>query len=407
MKKFLIITHAFPPFGGGGVQRMVKFSTLLKSYQWQATVVCPCEKNDSWLDYSQMELVKEIEQIRFGYRNLKNDSLIKRIIRRFYPIDVYFKWARQIIKLLLKKDLSEYKIILTSGPPHSVHLVGLVLSKKKNIKWVADFRDHFTLGPEYKAGKLKRLIDNCFERKILIKANAIIVNTATNKSEILERFRNADAKKIYAIYNGFDYNDLVKGKVTVNWNTNKKNYLYLGGLRGDRIDGVFYKILSKAFSLTPELRNAIRIHVIGDHSRKGNVINELLLTDIFEFHDPVAFNEVADYLIKADACVTWQRREAKYKGTIAGKVFDYIAMQKPIFSVGQDDGEIANMIMPNNIGISADPDNIEDAAEKFQKFHDKVMRSEFSYSSLNSSFFEKYNRVNQAKELSIIFNSIT
>lgn len=401
-----MITHAFPPFGGGGVQRMIKFSALLPAYNWKASVVCPGVNDDSWLDYAQLDPVKDVEQIRTGYRNLKNDPIMKKIIRRFLPTDVYFNWAQQVVRLLMKKDLSKYEVILTSGPPHSVHHVGMILSKKRKMKWVADFRDHFTLGPEYRAGKIKTSIDNAFEKKILLKSNAVIVNTATNKNEILKKFHDVAANKIHVIYNGFDYNDLKKGKTQPNWPSDKKNYLYLGGLRGDKIDGIFYATVKKSVEKNPQLRDEIKIHIVGDHSRKGNLINEFQIADMFEFEDAIAFNEVADYLEKADGCLTWQRPESKYKGTIAGKVFDYIGMRKPIFSIGQDEGEIAKIIVPNNIGVSANPGDIEKASEKFQEFHDKIGSAEFDYASLKDSFFDQYNRVNQVQDLVKIFNSI-
>lgn len=406
MKKFLIITHAFPPFGGGGVQRMVKFATYLKKEGWEATVICPNEKNDSWLDLQGLEEVSSINIIRVGYRNMKNDPLLYRVIRRFYPADIYLGWAFKVIQKLKKQDLSAYKIIFTSGPPHSINLVGYMLARRFKLKWVADFRDHFTLGPEYAAGKIKGIIDKNFEKKILTNADAVILNTLTNQQEVLKHFEGLNINKIHTIYNGFDYNDLVTGHIKLNWPDNKKKYFYLGGLRGDRIDGIFYKILKKAIELNSQLIHEIKIYVVGDYSRKGNLLNELGLKEMFEFHKPVAFNKVADYLINADGCLTWQRPEKKYKGTIAGKLFDYIGMRKPVFSIGQDNGEIAKILVPNNIGISANPDNINEAAVSFQMFHDKIKKNDFDYSSLGQSFFNKFNRENQAKELSAIFNSI-
>lgn len=407
MRKFLIITHAFPPFGGGGVQRMVKFATYLKREGWEATVVCPNHKNDSWLDFERMKEVSDIHTIRIGYRNIKNDPFVIKAFRKIYPVDSYLGWAFKVIRTLSKKDLSIYDIIFTSSPPSTTHLIGYILSRKANIKWVADFRDHYTLGPEYNAKWLKKNLDKKFERKIYQKSSAIILNTETNKNEILSKIKTADPMKMHVIYNGFDYQDLQQTDATLYWQQDSlTHYLYLGGLRGDKIDGAFYMTLAEALEQQPTLRDELKIHVIGDHSRKGNLIETLQISKYIDFLDPVPYNRVADYLANADGCITWQRSEPKYRGTIAGKFFDYIGMKKPVFSLGQDDGEIATILKKYRIGISANPENIKEAGKKFVEFHEKVKNNSFDYSNVSSPILNKFNRVGQSKQLATIFHSI-
>lgn len=407
MNKFLIVTHAFPPFGGGGVQRISKFAKYLQKDGWASTVVCPGTNNDSWLDYERMEEVKDIDQIRIGYRNLKGDSLLLRAFRKLYPIDVYYQWARTVVKSLKKKNLSQYKVIFTSGPPHSVHLAGLLIAKHANIKWVADFRDHFTLGPEYRATGLKKWANRLFEKMIYAKADAVIVNTATNKEEVLAHFKNALPEKIFTIYNGFDYADLQKSGKNIGWKKGTvKHYLYLGGLRGDKIDGIFYQTIATAFNVSPSIRGEFVIHIVGDHSRKGGLIDQLGLSDCIDFSDPVAYNNVGDYLEAADGCLTWQTPRPRYKGTIAGKIFDYLGMKKPIFSLGQDDGEIAGILNKHHAGVSANPENIQKASLAFIDFHEKIKQSYFDYAGADPDFLNQYNRVEQSKQLASIFDDL-
>jgi len=401
-----MVTHAFPPFGGGGVQRMVKFATYLKEQGWQATVVCQNHKNDSWLDFERLKEIEGIDTIRIGYRNIKDDPFVIKAFRKIYPIDSYLGWAFKVVKTLKKKDLSQYDVVLTSSPPSTTHLIGLYLSKNSNIKWVADFRDHYTLGPEYKATGIKKMIDRKFEKKIFEKASAIILNTNTNKEEVIESFSQLDLNKFHVIYNGFDYIDLQQSEFTLDWREdNLKHYLYLGGLRGDRIDGAFYKTLAAAFDKNKSLRKELKIHIVGDHSRKGDLFKSLGIADAVEFLDPVTYNRVADYLKSADGCLTWQTPEPKYRGTIAGKFFDYIGMKKPVFSLGQDNGEIAKILNEYQIGITVNPQDISQAADKFIEFHERVKNNFFNYSGVNDSFLNKFNRVEQAKQLASIFNS--
>lgn len=408
MKKFLIIAHAFPPFGGGGVQRIVKFATYLKENGWEATVVCPDIRKDSWLDFERLKEVENIDTIRVGYKNLRNDATWKKVIRKFYPIDAFFGWAIQVMKVLKKKDFSDYDVVFTSSPPHSIHLVGWFLSRRFNLKWVTDFRDHFTLNPEYKASGVKKIIDKKFEKIIFKKASAIILNTDTNKEDVTLKFKGVAQDKIHVIYNGFDYADLRETGIPLDWSKDHfKHYLYLGGLRGDRIDGAFYETLAEAINRQPSLRNELRIHIIGNHSRKGDQIYSLGIADLFELSDPVAFNRVADYLKIADGCLTWQRSEPRYRGTISGKFFDYLGMQRPVFSLGQDDGEIARILKKYHIGISADPGDKKKASLKFIEFHEGVKKNSFNYSDIDSELLNKFNRVEQSNQLVEIFKSIS
>lgn len=407
-KHYLIITHAFPPKGGGGVQRIVKFAKYIQTYGWKATVVCPTSNNYTWIDPARLEEVENINVIRIPMDEMKK-GIWNKIKRKLQPIDPFLAWSKDVVRELLSTDLSTFELVFTSGPPHSVHHVGRKISSAKNLAWVADFRDHFTLGPEYKPATIfHKWYNHAFEGSIYEEANAIITNTELNKVDILNTFQVKGLKdKVHTIYNGYDEDDLRNHPITISWNKDKMHLLYLGGLRGDHIDGVFYTTIAHALSKVPWLKDKIRIHIIGDISRKGNLIETLGLTEVFVFESSVPYNQVGAYLEKADAGITWQRDRKAYRGTIAGKFFDYIGKELPIFSLGQEDGEIATILRTHKIGRSASPSNLDIASDTFIEFCEGLSNKKYHYTTVTIKTLElKFSRKNQAAELNRIFNQI-
>ena len=148
MRKFILVTPVFPPKGGGGTQRMVKFVKYLRDHDWYAYVVTPSAQRSDWYDESPLAGVQSERVVRMG-ATIRPRSLSKRLLARTYPIDAYYPWASRVAAYLKTEPDLKADVIFTSGPPHSVHRVGAALKRDRNIKWIADFRDHYTLGPEY------------------------------------------------------------------------------------------------------------------------------------------------------------------------------------------------------------------------------------------------------------------
>ena len=171
--KVLIITYYWPPAGGPGVQRWVKFVKYLKEFKITPVVVYPKGANYPWLDSvlkqdiaSDLEVIsvpifeparilaklapKKSKSISKGMVNTQDPSLLERIMMAvrghlFIP-DPRKYWVRPTVKCLesyLDKH-PEIKLVITTGPPHSVHLIGHKLKQSRGIKWMADFRDPWT-----------------------------------------------------------------------------------------------------------------------------------------------------------------------------------------------------------------------------------------------------------------------
>ena len=215
MKKVLIVTYYFPPAGGPGVQRWLKFVKYLPDFQFEPIVYVPQNPTYPIVDEGllaevsdQLTLLKQPIWEPYGMASLfsknkinnisagiipsnKKQSFIEKIAlfvrgNLFIP-DARMFWVNPSVKFLREYCQSnQIDTIITTGPPHSLHLIGLALQQQLSIKWVADFRDPWTTIGYHKALKLlpwaqrkhKRL-----EQQVLQAADAIIVTSATTKTE--------------------------------------------------------------------------------------------------------------------------------------------------------------------------------------------------------------------------------
>ncbi len=387
---------------------MIKFSKYLNNHNWRATVAAPDKPRESgWHDESPLKNINKKDVIRIGQVGLKKQSTIKRLLNRFYPVDAHYPWADQVIRNLSRHDLSKYSILFTSGPPHSVHYVGERLAHKHHLGWVADFRDHFTLAPEYRPSTPLHHNRNIeFEKRILSKADLVICNTRTNRRELIAEFGLKYSSKIKVIYNGFDRSDICEGEPYL-WPDKCRSYVYLGGLRGEKIDSSFFKIIARIRKSHPDLSKEFSIRIVGDTRHKGNSVDELVDAGMVTIHPPVPADSLGSVLHAADGFVAWQRDKPKYKGTVGGKIFDYLAAEKPIFSLGQNGGEIDKLLRHFKAGISVDAGDLRLACDSFLSFDQKVTSGEFKREKSSGDCLERFTRQYQAKQLANAFDAVS
>ena len=235
-KKVLIITYYWPPSGGAGVQRWLKFVKYLAKKEFDITIYTPSNPDFETKDELLLKeipssvkiITKPIIEPFSIYRKFTKESaasvqggslssdninwkkkLAIWIRGNFFIPDARFLWINPSVKFLSKELKSNnYDSIITTGPPHSMHLIGLKLKRKfPSIKWIADFRDPWTNIDFYKDLKLTKIADykhKKLEKKVLERADEVITVGETLKNELI----NLGAKKCTIITNGFDYDDL-------------------------------------------------------------------------------------------------------------------------------------------------------------------------------------------------------
>ncbi len=366
-KKVLIFTYYFPPAGGVAVQRFLKFSKYLPEFGWEPIIVTVANGSYPYYDESLLKEIspslkvyrtKTFEPFEF-YNMLKgkkgkampvvsvgshqNKSFFQKIseyIRaNFFVPDARMGWVTYAVKQAEEIIKSEkIDAIITTGPPHSTHLIGLELKEKFGFKWIADFRDPWTgifynnILPRTESTKQK---DRALETKVLQTADLVTVISQGMKHEFEDR-----AKKIEVVMNGFDEEDFLKSEVR-NQKSEMFSIRYVGNLMASQNVEVFWKAIR-------ELRIAnfeLRIEFIGrvDDAVKKS-ISENGLNDCVSYIDFVDHNKAVQLMQEA-SMLLFVIPDVKDNALIlTGKLFEYLASKSEMISIGPVNGN-ANEVL--------------------------------------------------------------
>jgi glycosyltransferase involved in cell wall biosynthesis len=379
LKKVLIITYYWPPSGGGGVQRWVKFVKYLIEFNIEPIVLTVDPKYASYavIDESlKSELPSGIKvfttksrepfniykrftskkEIPFGgFANEENPGITQKISRfirgNFFIPDARVGWNlfayKQAANLIEKYDI---KTVITSSPPHSTQLIGLKLKKNYKINWIADLRDPWTDIYYYKQlyhSSLAVLLDKKKEFAVLNNADKIIVVSRSIKNLFADKISSSQRNKINVISNGFDTDDFISNKK--NAINNKFTITYTGTLADNyNIDGFL-----KALTCVVDKYGASKIELlfVGQVSKKyRDIIENSVLSSCCIFKGHVVHKESISFLLYSNALFLAIPDEPQNEGILTGKLFEYLASRKPIIAVGPVQGDAAAIINECNAG---------------------------------------------------------
>lgn len=373
MQKVLIIAYYWPPAGGPGVQRWLKFVKYLRDYNIEPILYIPENPNYPILDESLVDEIpagitvykkpiyepygfarifskKKTKKISAGIINSKNQSALEKVLlwirgNLFIP-DARKYWIKPSVNFLLDV-LKKEKIgtVITTGPPHSLHLIGLELKKRAKIRWITDFRDPWTSIGYHKKLKLtnasqakhKRL-----EHLVLNEADKIIVTSNTTKLE----FSLITQKPITVITNGYD----TTGHIPVALDTDF-TISHIGSLLTGRNPSNLWKAISELIYEYPDFKKCFKLQLAG-------VISSDVLESIY-FYGLQPYTKLLGYLSHDDAMQYQKRSQVlllieidaeETQGIIPGKVFEYMASKRPILGVGPNNWEVADLITKSNTG---------------------------------------------------------
>jgi len=373
MYKVLIITYYWPPAGGPGVQRWLKFVKYLRDFEIEPIVYAPENPNYPLTDQSFLQEIpqgirvykqkilepyglagifsrKKTEQISAGIITSKNQSVLEKMLlwvrgNLFIP-DARKFWIGPSVKFLSKLiDEEGIGTIITTGPPHSVHLIGQRLKSGSPVNWIADFRDPWTSIGYHKKLRLtpwaqkkhKRL-----EHKVLNGADKIIVTSATTKKE----FSRLTKKSIAIITNGYD--SLVERSMELDENFTVS---HIGSLLSGRNPVNLWKAMSELIQENRDFKQNFKLQLAGVVS--SDVINSI------QEYGLGPYTNILGYLSHEDA-IQYQKRSQvlllieidsdETKGIIPGKLFEYMAAARPILGVGPQGWEVAALVETSNTG---------------------------------------------------------
>jgi glycosyltransferase involved in cell wall biosynthesis len=374
-KKVLIITYYWPPSGGAGVQRWVKFAKYLPEFGWEPVILTVDPKYAAY-PVTDSSLEKEISPDLQVYRTPATDYFalfsrdrtkipsagfainpdnslkgkISRFVRgNFFIPDPRKGWNRHAFtkasELITSMDIGH---VITTSPPHSTQLIGIRLKKTfPAIRWIADLRDPWTdiyYYRQFYPTFISEYIDSSFERKTLRLSDSIITVGPSMKKLFASKVSESE-KKTEIITNGFDADDFA-GAVA---NPGKFTIAYAGTLSDIYpLDG-FLKALSRLKAAKIEFI----LKFIGGVSKKQRdlILSESIGADTIFL--PYSDHVVAiRHLRESSVLLLIIPRHHGNRSIVTGKLFEYLASGRPVICLGPADGDAAAIISRTGHGKS-------------------------------------------------------
>lgn len=426
-KKLLIITYYWPPAGGPGVQRWLKFVKYLPDFNVQPIVYIPENPTYPIIDNGLQSEVSEKAIILkkkitepYGFAsffgknktkkissgiipNQKKQSFLEKTLlwvrgNIFIP-DARFLWVKPSVKYL-KKYIEENQIdtIITSGPPHSLHLIGLQLKKELNVKWFADFRDPWTTIGYHKALKLSSSAEKkhkALEKEVLTTADTIIVTSKTTKTE----FQAITSQPIEVITNGYDVEKVTKQPLD-----EKFTLAHIGSFLSERNPRILWKALKELTKENPDFRRDFQLKLIGAVSQEVlDTISEFRLNDFVLNLGYISHQEAVEHQRKSQVLLLIEINSNDTKSIIPGKLFEYMVSERPIIALGPEGSDFAEIITSTNTGVFFLYDELEQLKELLLKYYNLYKEQNLKVHAVG---LQQYSRKSLTEQLTKIISKL-
>ncbi|MDO9554312.1 glycosyltransferase family 4 protein [Rhodonellum sp.] len=374
-KRVLIITYYWPPSAGSGVQRWLKFAKYLPDFGWDPVIFTPENPDFELRDESLLKEVEpQTEVLKFPiwepygiFRKLKGEKLgdtAKVLEKKEKSIldqlgislranllvpDPRVFWVRPSVKFL--KDLvdqGQFQAVITTGPPHSMHLIGRNLKRKTGIPWLADFRDPWSQWEFLDALPMMKMVRNIhkkLEMSVLKEADTITTISPTFQKD----FEALAHKKIHLLTNGYDPSDMPGNWSDILPDQGKLEIVYTGVIDSIRNPIPFLEAMQAVFEKS---ENPVKLRFVGKVSEQ---VQEFIAEEEWRrahvaLEGYVSHEEVFGFYQKAHLLLLILTDTKNAKGNIPGKLFEYMATGRPILALGDPYGDAAIILKKANAG---------------------------------------------------------
>jgi glycosyltransferase involved in cell wall biosynthesis len=431
MKKVLIITYYWPPAGGSAVYRWLKFTKYLQEFGWEPVVYTAENGEYSELDpenakdipegitilkhpiwepydlYKKFIGQKKTEKVNVGFLTEKKKPGFAEFVSvwirgNFFIPDARRFWVKPSIKFLSNwLEKNPVDAIISSGPPHSMHLIAMPLKNRFNIPWVADFRDPWTKIDFYNELHLGWFADrkhHRLEKKVATTADGII----TVGNQMREEFETLGAKKAVVITNGFDTADKIEGDVEMD---QKFTIAHFGTVNKARNPELLWQVLTDIVSENPSFAKDLELKFVGrlDQSARESIQKY----DLEKYLTKIDFLPHKEVLLKqrqSQVLLLLINQTHNAGGILTGKFFEYLAAERPIVAIGPPSGDVADILNTSKAGRIIDFTDKKALKEclldYYQKFKDNQL-------TVNSAGINKYSRFELTRRLAEIINELT
>lgn len=432
MKRVLIITYYWPPTGGSGVQRWVKFTKYLPSEGWQPVIYTPENPEQLAVDHSleseipagteiiktriiePYELYRKFlkgsghskEAVEVNPVNAQEKSLLQKaamwVRGNLFRPDPRCLWIKPSVSFL-KKYLKDHPVdlIVSTGPPQSMHLIGMKLAGETGIPWIADFRDPWTKIFYFKHLSLSASTEKWHkkkERKVLDNATAVVAVSPLVQKE----FQEMTNTPVELITNGFDESDFNPEPCKEACGGAGKPFriTHTGLFAADGNPTVLWEVLAEECAKDSLFKSSLEIRLVGKTDEQ--VIKSIEeaglkenLTDIGYQPHSIAVDEQR----KASLLILPLRKEPEYKAVLPGKVFEYIASYRPVLGIGQPDGAMSMILDRTNTGKVVDWEDKDMLKKIIMQCWEKHINGSLAVENADISCFARRNLTHRMAEL--------
>jgi hypothetical protein len=443
-KKVLILTYYWPPSGGAGVQRWLKFTKYLREFNYEPVIYTAADPEYPSLDeslfrdipenltvlrtrvwepyklYKWFTFQKRGYRINTGFLNKdKQKGPAERIsvwIRgNWFIPDARKFWIKPSIRYLTRylKD-HPVSLMVSTGPPHSLHLIALGVSEKLHIPWVADFRDPWTKIDFYQDLMLGRRADRMhqrLERKVLQTANAVTVISQDMKRQ----FEEMGGSNLRVIPNGFDPDDFILPGESPEGGTatsdddwirpdSEFSLTHIGSIVPSRNPQTLWTVLSGITGENKDFANRLKIFLVGavDYSVIRSV-DEAGLTPYVSFVDYLPHRDAIIRLRNSQVLLLLINNTPNAKGILTGKFFEYMNSGRPILAIGPPAGEAAKVLEETGTGHMVDFNDSRKLKQLILDYFNQYREGKLYLPARN---LEKYSRRTLTANMTELFNEI-
>jgi glycosyltransferase involved in cell wall biosynthesis len=414
--KVLLVTMYFPPAGGGGVQRPLKFATHLPALGIETHVLAPDDSKwihtddelepptQSWVHrarYVGPRARKPAEELH-GRRGLDRASRHARLaFRRVLVPDANVSWNLTAIPAAIRIARAEQiDAVITTSPPSSVHFVGAAVKRALGIPWVADLRDSLLAHPHRRtdsaAVRAKARADVFVAKLVARNADAIV----TAAESIAEETRSLSPKgRVITIANGCDFDDFAGLAYTP---TGRFRITHTGSFFGKRDPKPFLQALADS-----GLDDVVARFVGDFRSADREFADTLGLGDRLELHPYVPRRRSLELQRDSEALLLLiPEADGRGKGVLSGKVFEYLASERPILAAVPPDGAAAKLIEETGAGVVAAPDDVAELREAIVGLYAKWKQGELGWTLLPPDVRDRLSRRTRVEELAALLRDV-
>ncbi len=381
MKKVLIVTYYWPPSGGSGVQRWLKFVKYFREFGWEPIVYTAENgeypmidaslgkdiplgvtvlKQPIWEPYHLYKRFvgqkQEERMIMASLSENKSPSLLSQIATfvrgNFFIPDARRFWIRPSAKYLTKYiQENQIDALVTTGPPHTMHIIGQKVQAATGIKWLADFRDPWTAIDFYKDLMLTPIADaihHRMEKNVLQKADSVVVVSELRKPQFEELYM----RDYEVITNGYDESDM---QSEIEPDAAYFSIAHIGLMNKDRNHPVFWEALSEMVKENPTFAAKLKIHFVGKYDNSLHpIIAQYSMLEYVAFTDYLPHKEVMPFQKKAQVLYIPASNVFSAKLQLPAKLFEYLAAKRPILCIAPEVSDVALIINDTKAGYVSD-----------------------------------------------------